>query len=98
LKWAPFSGAAWAFVIPLNYLRFILGSRVGHVLGEMMSLYQRTTWTAPDNRPEIDTHGGTKIRHDGYLPSRGAVMNKSYFDVILVSLVVAGCYLFIEPV
>jgi hypothetical protein len=27
-----------------------------------------------------------------------AVMNKSYFDVILVSLVVAGCYLFIEPV
>jgi hypothetical protein len=26
------------------------------------------------------------------------VMNKSYFDVILVSLIVAGCYLFIAPV
>jgi len=25
-------------------------------------------------------------------------MNRSYFDVILVSLIVAGCYMFIAPV
>ncbi len=30
--------------------------------------------------------------------SRGPAMNRSYFDVVLVSLIVASCYLFVAPV
>jgi hypothetical protein len=35
---------------------------------------------------------------DVFRESRRIAMNRSYFDAILVSLIVAGCYMFIAPV
>ncbi|KQV70441.1 hypothetical protein ASC90_10090 [Rhizobium sp. Root1220] len=39
-----------------------------------------------------------KRHSDLFRSKRRLVMNRSYFDAILMSFVVAGCYLFIAPV
>jgi hypothetical protein len=39
-----------------------------------------------------------KPMSDVFRDSRRIAMNRSYFDAILVSLIVAGCYMFIAPV
>lgn len=43
-----------------------------------------------------------RLRSEVYIENirgkEGRAMNRSYFDVVLVSLIVASCYLFIAPV
>jgi hypothetical protein len=50
-----------------------------------------------ENRVSEGTERNNNDCQQFFSKTRRAVMNRGYFDVILVSLFVASCYMFIAP-